>query len=109
MRPAAEGLAPLLAGTEFRDLAVPLVSNVDAAPVIDGAAAREGLGRQVEATVRWVESVRCMVEDLEVDLFAEIGPGNVLAGLNRRIAKGTKTVSLGEPARLDKLLEALES
>ena len=108
MRPAAEGLAPVLAATEFADPRVPVVTNVDAAPVGEGAAARAALARQVEATVRWVESVRYMVDEAEVELFAEVGPGNVLAGLNRRIAQGVKTISLGEPDAVARLEEALE-
>lgn len=107
MRPAAEGLAPVLADTAFSDPRVPVVTNVDAAPVTTGDAAREALGRQVEASVRWVESVRRMVEQEGVEVFAEVGPGNVLAGLNRRIAKGVKTVSLAEPGGLEKLEEVL--
>ena len=55
--------------------------------------------------MRWVESVRRMTDQFGVELFVEIGPGSVLSGLIRRIAPGTKVVSLSEPAGLEKLAE----
>src|SRR5206468_9810743 len=60
MRPARDGMAPLLAATSFHDPRVPVVSNVDAVPVASGNAAREALERQIDSPVRWVESVRWM-------------------------------------------------
>lgn len=106
MRPAREGLAPALAETVFHDPRVPVVANVDAAPVTTGDAARDALVRQIDGPVRWVESVQWMADPANtgVDMFLEIGPGNVLSGLNRRIAAGTVSASLSEPAQLEKLL-----
>lgn len=104
MRPAREGLMPLLEATEFRDPKVPVVSNVDAAPVTTGAAARDALARQIDSPVRWVESVLRMEEDLGVAAFVEVGPGNVLAGLTRRIAKNARTTAVSDPDHLRQLL-----
>ncbi len=104
MAPAREALAPLLAETEFRDPRVPVVCNVDAQPVSAGAAARDALIRQVDATVRWTESVSFMATEMKIDNFAEIGHGKVLTGLNRRIARGTKCWSLANPESLEKAL-----
>jgi [acyl-carrier-protein] S-malonyltransferase len=104
MKPAREGLAPLLAETEFADPRMPVVCNVDAAPVTTGAVAREALVRQVDQPVRWVESVRCMVGEAGVERFVEVGPGAVLAGLIRRISRETPTTSLAEPEKLAGLL-----
>lgn len=94
MVPAREGLQPVLAALAFADLAVPLYNNVDAAPVTAGSVVREGLVRQVDAPVRWVELVQRMVAD-GFDTFVEIGPGSVLSGLVRRIAGSVKTVQVG--------------
>ena len=74
--------------------------NIDAKPVKDGAAAREALVRQVDGPVRWVESVRFMVNDLGVDRFVEVGPGAVLCGLIKRISPEVKSLSLAEPESL---------
>jgi [acyl-carrier-protein] S-malonyltransferase len=105
MRPAREGMIPALAEVAFRDPRVPVVSNVDAAPVTTGDAARDALARQIDGPVRWVESVRWMADEAGARRFLEIGPGNVLTGLNRRIATGTVCASLSDPEQLRKLLE----
>jgi [acyl-carrier-protein] S-malonyltransferase len=106
MLPARERLEPVLRQTEFSRLQIPVVTNVDAAPVTDGDNAREALIRQVDAPVRWVESVHQMAKS-GVTVFVEIGPGAVLSGLVRRIAPQATTVSLAEPDNLQKLEEAL--
>jgi [acyl-carrier-protein] S-malonyltransferase len=105
MRPAREAMAGLLGKTEFRDPRVPVVTNADAAPVTAGAAARDALIRQIDSPVRWVESVEAIVEHYAVNTFLEIGPGNVLTGLNRRIAVGTTCAALSDPDLLRKFLD----
>jgi [acyl-carrier-protein] S-malonyltransferase len=104
MRPAREGMAGELAKVGFRAPRVPVVANADAAPVIDGDAARDALVRQIDGPVRWVESVTWMAQNAGVRTFLEIGPGNVLTGLNRRIATGTVCASLSDPEQLGKYL-----
>ena len=104
MRPAREGMAEVLAKAGFRDPRVPVVTNVDAAPVTTAAAARDALVRQIDSPVRWVEVVERMVADFGVEVFLEVGPGTVLCGLNRRIAPGTLSASLADPEQAKKLL-----
>ena len=104
MRPAREGMAAVLAQANFRDPQVPVVTNVDAAPVTTGAAARDALVRQIDSPVRWVEVVERMVADFGIQVFLEVGPGTVLCGLNRRIAQGTMSASLADPEQVKKLL-----
>ena len=99
MRPAREGLEPVLARLPFAELRVPLYSNVDAAAVAGADAVRDGLLRQVDSPVRWVELIERMVAD-GFDTFVEVGPGNVLSGLIRRIAKGAATVQVGTVAQM---------
>ena len=89
MSPARERLRPLLEAAAFSEARIPVVTNVDAAPVTDGRALRDALVRQVDSPVRWVELVQRLARD-GVDRGLEIGPGNVLAGLVRRIEKGIK-------------------
>jgi [acyl-carrier-protein] S-malonyltransferase len=86
MSPARERMTPLLAKAEFRDTSLPIVTNVDARPASSGAGLRDALTRQIDAPVRWVESVRALA-GAGVTRGLEIGPGNVLAGLVRRIEK----------------------
>ena len=104
MAPARHGLEPVLAGLPFAELAAPLYNNVDAVPVTAGAAVRDGLVRQVDAPVRWVELVERMAAD-GFDTFVEIGPGSVLSGLVRRIARAAATAQVGTPEQVEAYLE----
>jgi len=97
MGPAAARLQEHLEDVEFRDPAYPVVSNVTAAPVASGDEARALLIRQVTSPVRWSASIAAMV-GAGVDRFVEVGPGKVLATLNKRNAPGAVTTWLGEPA-----------
>jgi [acyl-carrier-protein] S-malonyltransferase len=106
MKPAQERLAPLLAALPFPDPVIPLVNNVSARPVRTGARCREGLVQQVSAPVRWQASVECMVAE-GVTTFVELGPGTVLSGLIRRIAKGVTVLNVEDPESLEKTCAAL--
>jgi [acyl-carrier-protein] S-malonyltransferase len=105
MAPAREGLTPHLAETAFAQARVPVVTNIDARPAAGGDAARDALGRQIDGPVRWVESVEWMVSEGGVQGFVEIGPGAVLTGLIRRIARDVPAINVAEPADLEKLAE----
>jgi len=100
MEPAADGLREKLESLTFSDPAFPVVSNVTAGPVTTGSQARDLLVEQLTSPVRWSGGVAAMVE-AGVDRFLELGPGNVLCGLNRRNAKGLDCSSLGEPAHIE--------
>jgi [acyl-carrier-protein] S-malonyltransferase len=106
MQPAQHRLAPELAKIEFRDPAFPLVDNVDAKIVRSGAECRQGLVRQVSSPVRWQESVERLVAE-GVTTFVEVGPGEVLAGLVKKIAKGAQILNVRDPESLEKTVAAL--
>ncbi len=89
MSPAREKMRPLLERAAFLPAVLPVVTNVDAAPEADGAKLRDALVRQIDSPVRWVESVQRLARE-GVDRALEIGPGNVLAGLVRRIDRSIK-------------------
>ncbi|RPI27184.1 MAG: [acyl-carrier-protein] S-malonyltransferase [Acidobacteria bacterium] len=94
MKPAEERLAEALTPIRFSDLEIPLVNNVDARLVRTGREAREGLIRQVSSAVRWVDDVEQLVRQ-GVDCFVEVGPGKVLSGLIRRIARDAGVTPAG--------------
>ncbi len=100
MAPAAVEFETWLEEQSFRDPAFPIIANVTAEPVSTGDAARALLVRQLTTPVRWAASIRHMAES-GVEQFLEIGPGSVLRGLNRRIAKPVPCASLGEPDDLE--------
>jgi [acyl-carrier-protein] S-malonyltransferase len=106
MAPAREGMAPLLAAVPLRDPEVPVVSNVDARPLVRAADIRDALLRQIDQPVRWVESIERMSRDLGIGTFVEVGPGRVLAGLIKRIVPDATILSVGDPESLRELLAA---
>jgi len=99
MMPAQERLASDLDGIEFGDLALPLVTNVDAAIIRGGADARDALVRQVSSPVRWLESMELLIRE-GVDTFVEVGPGKVLSGLMRQISREVKCFNVEDAASL---------
>lgn len=103
MLPARSGLKPYLDQTPFEDPALPVVVNIDAAAVLDGAAARDALVRQIDGPVRWVEVVRGLRAGFSAERFVEVGPGSVLTGLVKRIAPDVEAFAVAEPEALTKL------
>ncbi len=94
MHPAAVQMAALLRDVPLAALVAPLVPNVTARPTLDPAEIRQLLVEQLYSPVRWVESVEAMTA-AGVTIFWEIGAGQVLAGLIKRIAP-TATVENSE-------------
>ena len=86
MDPAVARLTEALAGVAINAPEIPVVSNVDAQTHQDGDEIRDILVRQVVSPVLWEDSIRAMLA-AGVDEFYEIGPGKVLRGLMRRIAR----------------------
>jgi len=107
MRPAAERLAAHLEQLDFRAPAIPVINNVDVAATQDPRAIREALVRQLVSPVRWVETIQSLAQ-CGVSAAVECGPGKVLAGLNKRIARDMTALPVFDPASLDEALAALK-
>ena len=107
MKPAEERLRPMLESAHFKDLWMSLVSNVDASPIGTATAVRNALVRQVASPVRWVESVQKMVA-MGVRRFVEIGPGNVLTGLIKRIDTSIELINVSDVPSIEKFVESLQ-
>jgi [acyl-carrier-protein] S-malonyltransferase len=86
MEPAIEPLREVLASVELKSPRIAVISNVDSESHSDPDEIRELLVRQVVSPVRWEDSVRKLLER-GFDEFYEIGPGKVLTGLMKRIAR----------------------
>lgn len=108
MRPAAERLRPALEALEVRAPAFPVIANVDAEPNADPARVVDLLVRQIDGPVQWVRTIERMAAE-GVTHALEIGPGKVLAGLVKRIAKQIKVLNVGEPEAVSKVPAFLES
>jgi [acyl-carrier-protein] S-malonyltransferase len=107
MQPAADRLAAELAKIDVAAPTAPVVTNVEAAPNEDPMRVRALLTQQVTAPVRWEESVQRLV-GLGVDAAIELGAGNVLAGLVRRIAPSLPVHSAGDPDGIAACVAALD-
>jgi [acyl-carrier-protein] S-malonyltransferase len=104
MEPAVAGLEAALTAASFAEPRFPVIANASASPVGTAAEAIRLLGAQLTAPVRWVECMRTAAEFAPGATFVEMGPGNVLAGLLKRIVPEASCVSLGTVADLEKFL-----
>ncbi len=95
MQPAVESLVAALDEMPMTDTAIPVYSNVDAAPINRPTKFAQLLSRQVVGTVRWEDSVRQMVAD-GIDGFEEVGTGRVLRGTLKRIDRKLKCDGFGD-------------
>lgn len=93
MEPAREELARAIEETTFSAPRCPIYQNVTASAVTDPSEIKRNLIAQLTAPVRWTESVRAMVAD-GASHFTELGPGNVLQGLVKKIAPEVTAESL---------------
>lgn len=92
MEPAREELAAAIENTLFSKPNCPIYQNVTAYAVKDEASIKANLISQLTAPVRWTQSVQQMIAD-GATLFTEVGPGNVLQGLVKKINRDAQTVS----------------
>lgn len=84
----------------------PVISNVTGESVASADEIRQTLQDQVTATVRWTDCMERMLA-LGCDIFLELGPGGVLAGLLQRTRKGTEVLSVSDASSLQKCIERL--
>jgi len=106
MEPAKTAMEPVLKALSFVAPSCPLVNNVDARPVTDPEALRDGVIRQIPGAVRW-EAIMGLLLKEGVTTFIELGPGKVLSGIASRMAKEAgievKTLAIGSPEDLASL------
>ncbi|MDP1916750.1 MAG: ACP S-malonyltransferase [Myxococcales bacterium] len=105
MSPVVPSLDEVLSNVTFKAPTVPVVTNVEATPNADPSKVKGLLLRQVTGSVRWIECVQAL-EQAGVTKIVELGPGKVLSGLIKRIAKGIECVNVEDPASLEKALAA---
>lgn len=92
MEPAREELAAAIENTTFTKPNCPIYQNVTANAVIGESSIKANLISQLTAPVRWTQSVQQMIAD-GATLFTEVGPGNVLQGLVKKIDREAQTAS----------------
>jgi [acyl-carrier-protein] S-malonyltransferase len=103
MQPAADGLATVIAKLSFKEPSIPIIANTTAKPLTTASAIKEELMAQLCHSVQWQRSVEYMVAN-GVTTFIEIGAGNVLTGLIKRIDKNVKTLNIGTAGELSNII-----
>jgi len=97
MQPAEDRLAPILRALPAQNPAIPVVANVDASAKTTATDAIDALIRQVSSPVRWEAVVKQLIA-FGASSFVELGPGNVLAGLAKKIDRSVTVASVEDPA-----------
>jgi [acyl-carrier-protein] S-malonyltransferase len=103
MSPARAELREALAAADLRAPELPVYANVDALPHVGGDEWPTLLGAQLSSPVRWRQTLHHL-EEAGAQTFVELGPGSVLTGLAKRTVTGARTLSVGTPSELDRLL-----
>ncbi len=106
MEPARKRLAEVVGDLPVRDPGIPVVSNVTGDLLADSASVREEICAQVTAPVLWSASMQ-LLSAKGITSFFEVGPGNVLTGLLRRIDPAASGIPVAEPQQLRPLADSL--
>ncbi len=101
MAPAADALRQAIESTPIQPPAMPVIGNVQAQPLLTVAAIRTDLASQLTASVRWTESMRYLAGQ-GIGQVVEIGSGDVLTNLMKRIERSVDRLAVGDPAGIER-------
>ncbi|MFW6294772.1 MAG: ACP S-malonyltransferase [Halanaerobium sp.] len=107
MEPAKEELKETIEAVKFNDAQIPLIANVSADYVKNSQDIKAALIKQLNSSVRWVETINRFKED-GYQIFVEVGPGRVLKGLMRRIDRSLDAYNVEDEKSLNKTLKKLK-
>lgn len=107
MKPASGKLEEVLSSITISDAQVPVIANVNAAPMTSHTEIKQRLVEQLYSPVLWQDSVATMLE-LGVDTFIEIGPGKVLSGLVKKINRQVNTYAVNDEQTLESTIAQLK-
>ena len=106
MQPAASSLAEAIDATNIHDAPIPIIGNIDAIPLTEAWAIRAELAQQIASPVQWIRTIEYLAH-VGVTIFLEIGPGQALTGMVKRIAKGATTINIGGMAEIEKAVSTM--
>ena len=92
---------------DLNDSSIPVITNVDAELTTSAEDFRAKMPKQIYSSVYWTQTIQKMVEE-GVDTFIEIGPGKVLAGLNKKIAPEKTVYNVFDKESLESTVAALK-
>lgn len=107
MENAGKEFEKFAADLSLNNAAIPVITNVDAMATTDKDDFRVKMPKQIYSSVHWTQTIQKMVDD-GVEIFVEIGPGKVLAGLNKKIAPEAKVFNVFDKSSLEAAIEALK-
>lgn len=107
MENASKEFVGFVSDLELNNAEIPVVTNVDAKATVESADFREKMPKQICSSVHWTQTIQQMAND-GVEIFVEIGPGKVLAGLNRKIAPEAKMFNVFDKSSLEATVSALK-
>lgn len=109
MSPAAQSFAGYLTDFDFQNAGIPVVTNVDAALTTEGTEIQTKLGRQIDHSVRWTQTMTRMVREEGVDTVVEFGPGKVLTGMFKKMFPEVRVFNVLDVASLDAVAAELRA
>lgn len=107
MEQAGKEFETFVADLEMNDASIPVITNVDANATTAMADFKVKMPKQIYSSVYWTQTIEKMVSE-GVEVFVEIGPGKVLAGLNKKIAPEAKVFNIFDKASLENTVESLK-
>ena len=107
MENAGHEFESFVAGLELSNAQTPVVTNVDASATTESSDFRAKMPKQIYSSVHWTQTIQKMVSE-GVEIFVEIGPGKVLAGLNKKIVPEAKVFNIYDKASLDATVQSLK-
>lgn len=107
MEPAGKEFSSFVSELDMNNAETPVFTNVDAQATVLAAEFKNKMPKQIYSSVHWTQTIENMIND-GVDTFIEIGPGKVLAGLNRKINSDVKTYNIFDKDSLEATVNALK-
>lgn len=107
MEPAGKEFESFVSGLSLNNAEISVITNVDATPTTSADEFRTKMPKQIYSSVHWTQTIQKMAAD-GVEIFVEIGPGKVLAGLNKKIAPEAKVFNIFDKASLENTVESLK-
>ena len=107
MQEAGAVFAEYIEDADLNDSSIPVITNVDAELTTNAEDFRAKMPKQIYSSVHWTQTIQKMVEE-GVDTFIEIGPGKVLAGLNKKIVPEASVYNVFDKASLENTIAAIK-
>jgi [acyl-carrier-protein] S-malonyltransferase len=107
MNEAGEQFGQFISGIELSDAKIPVITNVDAQITISSEDFRAKMPKQIYSSVHWTQTIQKMAAE-GVDTFIEIGPGKVLAGLNKKIVSDANVYNVFDKESLENTIKSLK-